>query len=633
MCGIAGVLDSTFVNDDGLRCAIWLMTSRLTHRGPDDLGIWTDAPSGIAFGHTRLSILDLSIEGKQPMHSENGRYCMVFNGEIYSFKGLRRELEQLGHSFRGHSDTEIMLEAISAWGLGPALARFNGMFAFALWDKHEKVLHLARDRFGEKPLYYGWSKGVFFFASELKALRAHSAFDANINRTALNLYLHTGYVPAPDTIYEGVYKLPPGHTLAIRAASARPAPEAYWSAEETAQRSTGQPFSGTCAEAALELDTLLRDAVGMRMEADVPLGAFLSGGIDSSIVVALMQAQSMRPVKTFTIGSPDADTDEALFARAVAAHLGTEHTELYIGPKEALDIVPSLPQLYDEPFSDPSQIPTFLVSTLARKYVTVALSGDGGDELFGGYSRYFRARRVWSAVGWLRPPWRAGVERAIKIFARPPSKIGACRMARRATHRLDRAARLVAAGCPEQFYDEFTSVWADPAMVALEVADLEKCTRASFPDLMRTMMYRDTVMYLPENILVKLDRASMGTSLETRVPLLDHRIFEFAWRLPMQMKVGRVQGKRVLRHVLSAYVPKRLFERPKRGFAIPVGPWLRGPLKAWAEEQLAEDRLKREGFLNPSLVRQCWDEHTSGCADWNDRLWNLLMFQSWLETQ
>lgn len=633
MCGIAGILDSSFPNSDGLRYAVWAMAHRLAHRGPDDLGTWTDAPSGIALGHTRLSILDLSAEGRQPMHSEGSRYCIVFNGEIYTFKSLRGELERLGHSFRGHSDTEIMLAAITTWGLRPALARFNGMFAFAIWDKQERVLHLARDRFGEKPLYYGYSKGVFFFASELKALRAHSAFVPKINRAALSLYLRVGYVPAPHTIYEGIYKLPPGHTLAICHGAVSAEPEAYWSAQQTAQSSMQQPFPGDYAEAIRELDTLLRDAISMRMEADVPLGAFLSGGIDSSTIVALMQAQSSRPVKTFTIGSPDRGTDEALFARAVAAHLGTEHTDLYVGPKEALNVVPSLPRLYDEPFSDPSQIPTFLVSTLARKYVTVALSGDGGDELFGGYTRYFRARRIWNAVAWLRPGWRAGAGRAMRVLATPCLNMADSGIARHAGHQLDRAARLIAAASPEQLYDEFTSVWPDPSVVALGAAKLESCARTSFPDLMRTMMYRDAVMYLPENILVKLDRASMGMGLETRVPLLDQRVFEFAWRLPMHMKVGRVQGKRILRDVLSAYLPERLFERPKRGFGVPISQWLRGPLKPWAEELLGERRLKCEGFLNSGAIRQCWQEHASGHADWKDRLWSVLMFQAWLEAQ
>lgn len=633
MCGIAGILNSSSTNSDKLRHEVSAMATQLTHRGPDDLGAWIDARSGIALGHTRLSIIDLSPQGRQPMHSEDGRYCIVFNGEIYTFKILRRELERSGHSFRGHSDTEIMLAAISTWGIRQALARFNGMFAFALWDKQKRVLHLARDRFGEKPLYYGWSKGAFFFASELKALRAHSAFAANINRSALNLYLRLGYVPAPHSIYEGVYKLPPGHTFAIRNATGRPEPQPYWSAQESAQRSTQQPFSGNYAEAAVELDTLLRDAIAMRMEADVPLGAFLSGGIDSSIVVALMQAQSSRPVKTFTIGSPDRNTDEALFARAVARSLGTEHTELYLGPKEALDVIPSLPRLFDEPFSDVSQIPMFLVSTLARKYVTVALSGDGGDELFGGYGRYFRARRVWNALAWLQPRWRAGAERTTRRLATSCRDMSDCRVARQAGRQLDRAARLLTTASAEQFYDEFTSIWPDPYMVALGSGDWETRTRTPFFDLMQSMMYRDTVMYLPEDILVKLDRASMGTSLETRVPLLDPRVFEFAWRLPMHMKVGRTQGKRILRTILSSYLPTMLFERPKRGFGVPIGCWLRAPLKTWAEELLAESRLKRQGFLNSSVVRQCWDEHISGRANWSDRLWNLLMFQAWLEAQ
>jgi asparagine synthase (glutamine-hydrolysing) len=448
MCGVVGILDSAFSNPSALRDAVSAMTAQLTHRGPDDLQIWTEPKSGIALGHTRLSILDLSPEGSQPMHSENSRYCIAFNGEIYTFKSLRAELELLGHSFRGHSDTEVMLAAISAWGLRPALARFNGMFAFALWDKQERVLHLARDRFGEKPMYYGWSKGIFFFASELKALRIHPAFSASISRNALSLYLRAGYIPAPHTIYEGIYKLPPGQTIAIRDSVTQTEPETWWSAEETARNSLRQPFAGSDASAAAELDTLLRESVALRMEADVPLGAFLSGGIDSSLVVALMQAQSSKPVKTFTIGMPDGQIDEAAFARAIARHLGTEHTELYVSPKDALEIIPALPRLYDEPFSDSSQIPTYLVSSLARRHVTVALSGDGGDELFGGYSRYFRARRVWNAISWLQPQWRTGAGRAMKRLAAPCLRISNSRMGRRAGYKFDRAARLMAAGSP-----------------------------------------------------------------------------------------------------------------------------------------------------------------------------------------
>lgn len=629
MCGIAGILDSTSPRTDELHSAVSGMATRLTHRGPDDLGTWMDVRAGIALGHTRLSILDLSPEGKQPMHSENSRYCIVFNGEIYSFKSLRRELESLGYGFRGHSDTEVMLAAIDAWGLRQALIRFNGMFAFAVWDKQERILHLARDRFGEKPLYYGWSKGVFFFASELKALRAHPSFSSGIDRAALNLYLRAQYIAAPNTIHEGIYKLRPGHTIAIRNGSTASKPEAWWSAEDTAQTSRSSPFEGNYSEAVRELDTLLRDSVAMRMEADVPLGAFLSGGIDSSTVVALMQAQSSTPVKTFTIGSPDASADEAAFASAIAHHLGTDHTELYISPKDALDIIPSLPRLYDEPFADSSQIPTFLVSTLARRSVTVALSGDGGDELFGGYGRYFRAVRVWNRIGWLHK----GAGRAINFLAKPCLSMNGSGFARRAGYTLDRTARLIAAGCPQRVYEEFTSVWPDPPALALTPPEIDPRRHTSFPDLMQTMMYLDTVTYLPEDILVKLDRASMGTSLETRVPLLDHRVFEFAWRLPMHMKVNGPQGKRILRTILSGYVPERLFERPKAGFSVPISQWLRGPLKEWADELLSEHRLQREGYLNRGVVRQCWEEHSSGRADWSDRLWTLLMFQAWMEAQ
>ncbi|MBI4507235.1 MAG: asparagine synthase (glutamine-hydrolyzing) [Chloroflexi bacterium] len=651
MCGIAGFVDlARATGAPVLQATAEAMAETLAHRGPDDRGVWIDAAAGVALGHRRLAIIDLSPEGHQPMLSASGRYAVVYNGEIYNFQALRAELARLGCTFRGHSDTEVLLAAVAQWGVFAALQRFNGMFAFVLWDRVERTLYLARDRLGEKPLYYGWMGQVFLFGSELKALRAHPAFRADVSRDALALYLTYNYIPAPYAIYRGAAKLPPGTLLALRAAngSARPTPHAYWSVREAAERGVADPWRGSSVEAAAYLDALLRDAVKLRMVADVPLGAFLSGGIDSSTVVALMQAQSERPVRTFSIGFLEAGYNEAEHAKAVARHLGTDHTELYITPAEAMAVIPRLPRLYDEPFADSSQIPTFLVSELARRHVTVSLSGDGGDELFLGYPRYVWGRRIWQRIGWLPVPLRTAAAAALTalpadawdaLLGRLGPLLPREVRGREPGHKLHRLAEVLAVARPEALYERLMAHWSAPERVVPGAATLPTVlsdTRrwAALPDFTQRMMYFDMAMYLPDDILAKVDRVSMGVGLEARVPLLDHRVVELAWRLPLALKLRDGQGKWLLRQVLYRYVPRALIERPKMGFGVPVGAWLRGPLRAWAEALLAERRLRDEGFFDPQPIRSCWAEHLGGTRNWQYHLWDVLMFQAWLdETQ
>ncbi|MBU4220132.1 MAG: asparagine synthase (glutamine-hydrolyzing) [Euryarchaeota archaeon] len=647
MCGITGFLGSAHQKVNLLVTTVKQMADTLNHRGPDDSGVWVDAETGIALGHRRLSIVDLSSTGHQPMHSACGRYVIVFNGEIYNFKTLRRELEPLEQKFRGHSDTEVMLAAISHWGLEEAVKRFNGMFAFALWDKQEQRLHLARDRLGEKPLYYGWMGKTFLFGSELKALRVHPDFNKEINRDALALYLRHNYVPAPYSIYKGIYKLPPGTILTLNRAdsTSTPAPIPYWSAREVAEYGVAKPFTGSVEEAIDQLDSLLREAVKMRMEADVPLGAFLSGGVDSSLVVALMQAQSDIPVKTFSIGFNESEYNEAEYAKAVAKHLGTDHTELYVTPEQAMAVIPRLPTLYDEPFADSSQIPTFLVSELARRQVTVSLSGDGGDELFAGYNRYFLGKSIWKGIGWMPKRMRraaSGMLTAISpqtwesMFQKMKHILPGKIKQQNPGDKLQKLSEILDVDDPEAMYLRFVSHWKDPVSIVLDsyeppTAITDKTQWVDMPDFIQKMMFLDTITYLPDDILVKVDRASMGVSLEARVPLLDHRVVEFAWSLPMSMKIRDGQTKWILRQVLYKYVPRELIERPKMGFGVPIDSWLRGPLREWAEVLLDERRLCEEGFLNPQPIREKWAEHLSGKRNWQYYLWDVLMFQAWLD--
>jgi asparagine synthase (glutamine-hydrolysing) len=667
MCGLTGFLTQRPTHPSSWEESARRMGATLHHRGPDDAGVWVDSTAGIALAHRRLSILDLSPEGHQPMHSASGRYVIAFNGEIYNHLDIRREIELLDESprWRGHSDTEVMLAAFEHWGIEGALTRFVGMFALALWDRQERLLYLARDRLGEKPLYYGWMNGVFLFGSELKALRAHPSWGGEINRDALTLHLRHNYIAAPHTIYRGIYKLWPGTVLRLGAEGSGACPwstgnppcptfkngalsyAAYWSAREAAEQGRAAPFVGTEAEAAEELDRLLRQSVARQMVADVPLGAFLSGGIDSSTVVALMQAQSDRPVKTFTIGFSEPAYNEAEHAHAVARHLGTEHTEFYVSPEQAMAVIPKLPEIFDEPFSDSSQIPTFLVSQLAQQHVTVSLSGDGGDELFGGYNRYFWAVKLWSKIGWAPPAVRTALARA--MTALPPQSWNRLWSTLenwlpenwRFTNpgdKLHKLAEIFGARDAERIYWELVSHWKDPTAIVCgaqepdtHLTDSARWARlAAFED---RMMYLDTMTYLPDDILVKVDRAAMAVSLETRIPFLDHQVVEFAWKLPLSMKIRDGKGKWILRQVLQKYLPRRLIERPKMGFGVPIDTWLRGPLRDWAEDHLNEHRLHREGYFDPRPIREKWADHLSGRRNWAYYLWDVLMFQAWLETQ
>ncbi|MBV8514088.1 MAG: asparagine synthase (glutamine-hydrolyzing) [Acidobacteria bacterium] len=648
MCGITGFLDTSRTKStEQLTLTARRMSTSLSHRGPEDEGVWVDPNVGIALGHRRLSIIDLSPMGHQPMHSASGRYVITFNGEIYNFKALRQELEQLGETFRGHSDTEIMLAAIARWGVEAALKKFNGMFAFGLWDREEQILYLSRDRAGEKPLYYGWAGKTLLFGSELKSLQQHPDFRGDIDRGAIAVFLRHNYIPAPHSIYKGIYKLPAGTVLAIRGFGSDASPKPYWSAKVAAEDGITNPFRGSEEEAVSQLDALLHDAVTMRMEADVPLGAFLSGGIDSSLIVAIMQANSKRPVKTFTIGFDNREYNEAEAAKLVAQHLGTEHTELYVTPEEAMAVIPRLPTLYDEPFADSSQIPTFLVSQLARRNVTVSLSGDGGDELFGGYTTYQWGRSVHQNIGWMPGPLKAGLAKTIKPLSKldwnalldgRQSVVPESLRSKDINKVLSKLTGILKVNEREALYWILLSYWMEPSSVVLganePLTQLTDSTKwAHIDDIMHVMMYLDTIMYLPDDILVKVDRASMGVSLESRVPLLDHRVIEFAWKLPIEMKVKGTLGKVPLRNLLYRYVPQQLVDRPKKGFGVPIHEWLRGPMRSWAEDLLDESRLKSEGFFAAKPIHQKWNEHVSGRRNWQAQLWAVLMFQAWLEQQ
>ena len=643
MCGIAGFWAPGGLSD-GAEGILTGMTRCVAHRGPDDTGTWIDPSAGIALGHRRLSILDLSPEGHQPMVSRDGRWVIIYNGETYNFAELRHELLGAGESFRGHSDTEVLLAAIERWGLVAAVTRFAGQFAFALWDRKERRLHLVRDRLGEKPLYYGWQGRTFLFGSELKSLRSHPAFVPEVDRDALTLYLRFNCVPAPKSIYRGISKLPPA-SIATIAPDGRVDIERYWRLEQVVARGTAGPLEGSDTELVDQLDRCLRTVVREEMVADVPLGAFLSGGIDSSTIVALMQAESPRPVRTFTIGFHEDGYNEAEHAKAVARHLGTDHTELYVTAEQAREVIPRLPSIYDEPFADSSQIPTFLVSQMARAHVTVALSGDGGDESFGGYNRYFLGQRIWRRLGAVPVPLRQGMARMIHGVS-PDSwgaMIGAAQSllppGARVAHpgdRMHKLADIFASRSMVDMHRGLVSHWKAPAALVVGGAEPPTLLDEPVPGLdglgeVERMMYWDARTYLPDDILVKVDRASMAVSLEVRAPFLDHRVVELAWRLPLRAKLRDGQGKWAIRQLLARHVPAALVERPKMGFGIPIDHWLRGPLRDWAGDLLDADRLRREGYLRPEAIQEKWREHQAGTRNWQYLLWDVLMFQAWLD--
>jgi asparagine synthase (glutamine-hydrolysing) len=632
------------------------MTNSLLHRGPNDGDVWINDNCEMALGHRRLSILDLSSQGHQPMSSESGRFLITYNGEIYNYLEIRRELERdhLVSSFRGNSDTEVILAAIEGWGIERAVSKFNGIFAFALWDEKERELCMVRDRVGVKPLYYGWAGKSLIFASELKALKKHPHFNREINETAVSMYFNHNYIPAPYSIFKGTFKLLPGHIIRFGIAGnspdkSRPLPsEPYWSAEDLWIQGALNPLQCEEIEAVDQLEKLMSDAVRLQMVSDVPLGAFLSGGIDSSIVTSLMQSHSQRPIKTYSIGFLENGYNEAAYAKKVANFLGTDHVELYVTDKQAQDVIPLITGMYDEPFADSSQIPTFLVSKLAKSNVTVALSGDGGDELFSGYGRYTHANKIWTDLSYLPNSLKKVAHSGIrclpttvldtlgyplnpllKILGYRPGRIG---------ERLKRYSNILSLQTREQVYHSVVSYSGsqdNPAVRPVEPMSLffQECASHAALDYFQLMSLWDLITYLPDDILVKVDRASMSVALEARVPILDHHIIEFSASLPTAMKIKSGSGKWVLKQVLERYLPVELTSRPKMGFGVPIEKWLTGTLRGWAEnliEQIDEASL---GLLNTSLIKRLWNEHCSGQYNWSYKLWGILMFQSWLREQ
>lgn len=642
MCGIVGVfVNSSDVSLSELTRVVSVMTDALVHRGPDDKGVWLSPEHGLGIGHRRLSILDLSAAGHQPMHSICGRYVIVFNGEIYNHLELRSQLKNT--VWRGSSDTETILAYFCEHGLERTLGAIKGMFAFAIWDKHRSELLLARDRFGEKPLYYGWQNGDFIFGSELKALKAYSNFSFTIDRQALAQYVRYNYVPAPYSIYNNVYKLKPGHFIKVSRGAGLEAPRCYWDIASVARAARQTLYTGSLAEAATMLEQKLITVLQGQSLADVPVGALLSGGIDSSLVVALMQHSRTTAINTFTIGFDNKNFNEAQHAKAVARHIGSDHTELYLSGSHALNLIPELPRVYDEPFADSSQLPTLLLMQLAQKTVSVALSGDGADEIFGGYNRYIFGPQVSRQFGGLSLPSRKLLAKLLSLIkaeqlnnlSRLWSKnIGVAQIGDKA-YKL--AACLPYAGTIDGLYDALVSQWREDSVVKsnaeLDLGHINAGLLASIQDDVSRMMLLDSKSYLPDDILVKVDRAAMSVSLETRAPYLDHDLAEFAWSLPNSYKVSGGVGKILLRELLYRHVPKGLIDRPKVGFSVPLDEWLRGPLRPWAEALLAPQRLEREGYFKPAPIRQAWTDHLRGNASNGYKLWSILMFQAWLEVQ
>jgi len=646
MCGIAGFFDPS---GKGSATILAKMTKRIQHRGPDGGGEWIDKKSGLFLGHRRLSILDLSPAGNQPMVSSSGRYVLAYNGEIYNHPAIRNELNQGSpKKWNGHSDTEVVLEAFETWGIEKAVERFVGMFAMALWDKKDHCLFLLRDRLGEKPMYYGVIGNLLLFGSELKSFTRHPAFRGEIDHDSLALYVRYGYVPAPRTIYTSVFKVAPGtfrRFLLKKDKNISQQEVAYWSAHKIATQGLEQPFQGNEEEAVLGLEKILQRTVREQMQADVPVGVFLSGGIDSSLVTALMQGQSHKPVRTFTIGSFEKQYDESKEANEVARHLGTLHSELHVSAQEAIAVIPQLSRVYDEPFGDSSQIATHLVAKMARQHVKVGLTGDGGDESFGGYNRHVWAKKIWEWIGWLPPTARGSLSSL--LYAKNPRRIDQYAKTlgawlpksfrhRLAGDKIHKIAGILACKDKAEVYRYLCSAWPNPSLVMKNPPGLLTSAASHAPwlptnNFSAQMMFLDLTSYLPDDILVKVDRASMAVSLETRAPLLDHRIVEYAWKLPIHQKIKNLKGKEVLRKILEKYVPKNLIDRPKMGFAVPIHAWLRGPLKPWATELLNETKILKNNFFNPEPIQIMWKEHLSGRRNHQHALWHILMFQAWHE--
>lgn len=664
MCGLAGFFDpSHYLSVDVKYPTAKEMIDRVYTRGPDDYGIWSDNSNQIILAHRRLSIIELTKKGHQPMHSICGRYVIAFNGEIYNHLALRIKLDKISsnlaqeysqtgntqkdiYKWKGHSDTETLLACISSWGLEKTLNEIVGMYAIVIWDKKKNRLQLIRDRFGEKPLYYGFVNGMFCFASELKSLHAIPGFRSEIDRRALVEYMRYKYVPAPLSIYQNIFKLPAGSILTVYADDVidkklKPVTP-YWSAQEIAQNAiNNQITEGNAEYVSALLEKQLEESVKLQMIADVPLGAFLSGGVDSSLVAAIMQKQSTHSIKTFTIGFVENDYNEAIYAKKVAEHLGTDHTELYLTPSEAINIIPELSSIYNEPFSDSSQIATFLLAKMTSHHVTVALSGDGGDELFGGYNRHIFAAEKWDRLEKI-PLWCREYIANILNYCSRESCVGVINLLnnmfplkaqlKQPDVKLRKIAEAIRSSNGKKLYKSAVSNWNDIEIV--KDHSLNNLTTTNrWPDLdslAEQIMLVDTLTYLTDDILVKVDRAAMAVSLETRIPLLDHRLFELAWRIPIKYKLRNGQGKWILRHLLYKHVPKYLIERPKMGFSVPIGSWLRGPLRDWAEDLLDKDRLIQEGYLNHEPIRRRWKEHLSGNSNYEESLWSVLMFQSWL---
>lgn len=642
MCGIAGFYSNIDLSKQDPRVVALDMARQLKHRGPDDEGVWVDPKLGLALAHRRLSIVDLTAAGHQPMVSPCGRFVMVFNGEIYNHEAIRQEIEvglKGSYSWLSRSDTETLLVAISIWGFRETLCKAIGMFSIAVWDRDDEALYLARDRFGEKPLYLGFHGGVFLFASELKAIRAYPGFQGQVDRDALSMYLDRGMIPAPYSIYQGISKLLPGTFIRLSKSDIQdqylPEPSQYWSLSEVALHGQSNQFQGGLRELVDELERLLTQSVASQMMADVPVGAFLSGGIDSSIIVALMQQQSIRPINTFTIGFPELEFDESSYARSIAKHLGTEHLELFVTSKELEDVIPGLPRIYDEPFADASQIPTYLIAKMASAHVKVCLTGDGGDELFGGYNRYINGPNLWGRLELLPYPIRKILSNMIKstpayLLGEVFSKVGNFKML---NHKMAKISELLLVKDIDEIYASLVNQSGWSAGVVLGTSDViasKNQLNIALKDIEHKMMFMDAATYLSDDLLVKLDRAAMTSSLETRAPMLDVRLVEFAWALPITAKIRDGRGKLVMRQLLDRHIPNLLINRPKAGFSVPLGLWLRGPLKEWADHLLDPQLLKNQNFFDVDEVSDKWKQHLSNKRDWSNQLWSVLMFQAWL---